>query len=74
VFDEDARHLPRDERAHLAEQYKDHGIDAWVTTGEMRLIRLPYSLNGISSRIVTPLDKTKLLTFNPQVDAIPHFA
>ncbi|HVP99888.1 MAG TPA: DNA primase small subunit domain-containing protein [Candidatus Thermoplasmatota archaeon] len=73
IFDKDAQCLSREERERIAENYKDYGIDTWVTTGEMRLIRLPYTLNGISSRIVTPLDKARILTFNPQVDAIPSF-
>ncbi len=72
VFDDDARHLTQEERQSIAEKYKDYGIDTWVTAGEMRLLRLPYSLNGISTRIVTPLKPAKLLSFDPQVDAIPH--
>ena len=73
VFDDDARHLTRQQRSNLAEMYKDFGIDTWVTAGEMRLIRLPYSLNGVSSRIVTPLDKARLSDFDPRVDARPRF-
>jgi len=73
VFDDDARYLTRQQRRLIAETYKDYGIDTWVTAGEMRLIRLPYSLNGISLRIATPLDKAKLFTFDPRVDAIPGF-
>ncbi len=35
-------------------------IDEWVTSGEIRLIRLPYSLNGLVSRIALPLTKDEL--------------
>ncbi len=47
-------------------------IDPWVTRGNIRLLRLPYSLHGLVSRVVTPLkkqdlEKTDLLTrFKPE--------
>jgi DNA primase catalytic subunit len=54
---------------------KDFGIDEWVTAGEMRLIRLPYSLHGLVSRIVLPLEKSELEQFDPVSDerCIPKF-
>lgn len=73
VFDKDTRRLTRIQRKKIAETYKKYGIDTWVTEGEMRLIRLPYSLNGASSRIVTPLHKTQLERFDPAKDALPSF-
>lgn len=73
VFDKDTRSLTRKERGILALRYQNFGIDRWVTTGEMRLIRLPFSLNGISSRVVVPLDVSQVDEFNPKQDALPSF-
>ena len=64
VFDKETIKLNR---------YNDYGIDKWVTSGEMRLIRLPYTLNGISSRIVKPISKKEVEFFNPEKDALPSF-
>jgi DNA primase catalytic subunit len=56
---------------------KENGfeIDEWVTAGEMRLIRLPYSLNGLVSRIAVPLEKNEIEKFDPVHDfrCIPAF-
>jgi DNA primase catalytic subunit len=69
--------LSHKERQELAEQVKKEGfhIDEWVTAGEMRLIRLPFSLNGLVSRIVLPLTKVELQTFDPIHDlrVLPSF-
>jgi DNA primase catalytic subunit len=73
VFDKEARTLSRKQRRLLAQQYQMYGIDTWVTEGQMRLIRLPYSLNGVSSRIVLPLSPPHLLTFDPESEALPAF-
>ncbi len=73
VFDEDTISLTKEQRKDIARKYRQYGIDKWVTSGEMRLIRLPYTLNGISSRIVQPLRKTDVLDFNPTNDALPEF-
>jgi DNA primase catalytic subunit len=77
VFDKTAYMLSQKERQELAEQVKKEGfhIDEWVTAGEMRLIRLPYSLNGLVSRIVLPLTKVELQTFDPIHDkrVLPSF-
>ncbi|MEM2514289.1 MAG: hypothetical protein QXU81_08250 [Candidatus Bathyarchaeia archaeon] len=56
-----------EERKGIAKDVKEKGfpIDAWVTAGEMRLIRLPYSLNGLVSRIVFPLESNEIEGFNP---------
>jgi DNA primase catalytic subunit len=50
-------------------------IDEWVTIGEMRLIRLPFSLNGLVSRVVTPLLKSEVERFDPVHDkrCVPKF-
>ena len=77
VLDPNAYTLSVEERLELARQVREAGfhIDEWVTSGEMRLIRLPYSLNGLVSRIVLPLTKQDLETFDPIHDArcLPRF-
>ncbi|MGA2876965.1 MAG: DNA primase [Nitrososphaerales archaeon] len=77
VLDPHAYGLSAKERLKLAQEVKGEGfhIDEWVTSGEMRLIRLPYSLNGLVSRIALPLTKGELSSFNPIYDerALPKF-
>lgn len=77
VFDKEAYTLKFEERKLLAKDVKETGfpIDEWVAAGEMRLIRLPYSLNGLVSRIVVPLEKMEMKSFNLLDDrrCIPNF-
>jgi len=77
VFDPEAYTLSAATRRELAQavKAKGFGIDEWVTAGEMRLIRLPYSLHGLVSRIVVPIAKSELERFNPVSDVrcIPKF-
>lgn len=77
VLDEDAFRWSYDERKKLAGEMRGKGFifDEWVTTGGVRLIRLPYSLHGMVSRIVTPLNISELEGFNPIEDerCIPAF-
>jgi DNA primase catalytic subunit len=77
VLDPKAFILTTKERIDLAQQTKQAGfhIDKWVTSGEYRLIRLPYSLNGLVSRIALPLKKDELKSFNPVHDerCLPKF-
>ncbi len=70
VFDAEAYRLTPKQRLEIAHEVKHAGfhIDEWVTTGEMRLIRLPFSLNGLVSRIVLPLQKQEIEAFNPFTD------
>lgn len=67
VFDKDSFQWSYEKRKKFAEKMKEKGfpIDEWVTSGGMRLIRLPYSLHGMVSRIVTPLDIKELKSFDP---------
>ncbi|MEW6329052.1 MAG: DNA primase [Candidatus Micrarchaeota archaeon] len=67
VMDEEAKKMSKRERTRLARKLDDEGflIDEWVTAGEMRLIRLPFSLHGMVSRVVIPLEKTALANFDP---------
>jgi DNA primase catalytic subunit len=77
VLDKDAYALTPEKRLELAREVKQQGfhVDEWVTSGEYRLIRLPYSLNGLVSRIVLPLKKSELESFNPITDSrcLPKF-
>jgi DNA primase catalytic subunit len=67
VFDEYAYEMTREEREQIAKDVKAKGfrIDEWVTAGDMRLIRLPYSLHGLVSRIAIPVDFCELGDFDP---------
>jgi DNA primase catalytic subunit len=77
VLDPKAYNLTAEERLTLAHQVKKAGfhIDDWVTSGEFRLIRLPHSLNGLVSRIVLPLKKDELESFDALHDkrCLPKF-
>jgi len=77
VFDEEAYELSEKKRRQIARSTKKKGfaIDEWITAGEMRLIRLPFSLHSLVSRIVIPLDKIELEHFDPVSDerCIPKF-
>ena len=77
VMDSKAYTLSPEERLDLARRVKQLGfhIDEWVTFGEFRLIRLPYTLNGLVSRIVLPLKKDELESFDAIHDkrCLPQF-
>jgi DNA primase catalytic subunit len=77
VFDDDAYGLSEKKRRLIAHDVKKKGfaIDEWVTVGEMRLIRLPFSLHGLVSRVVLPLEKSELGCFDPAHDerCLPKF-
>jgi len=77
VFDKEPFTWSYREKQTLTRGLKKKGflIDQWVTTGGMRLIRLPYSLHGMVSRIVLPIDADKLVGFDPVKDkrCIPRF-
>ena len=57
VLDNDSFYLSISERKQLVSEVKGAGvgIDSWVPLGRMYLIRLPYSLNGLVSRVAIPL-------------------
>jgi DNA primase catalytic subunit len=77
VLDKNAYAFTTEERLKLAREVKQRGfyIDEWVTSGEYRLIRLPYSLNGLVSRTVLPLKKEELESFDAIHDSrcLPKF-
>jgi DNA primase catalytic subunit len=77
VDDEDAYSLSRKERASLARKYgRRFAIDEWVTEGGSRLMRLPYSLNGLVSRKCMVIKNGRdLKGFDPRSEpiVIPKF-
>jgi DNA primase catalytic subunit len=77
VFDKEAYKMNTRQRLNIARLARQEGfhIDEWVTSGEYRLIRLPFSLNGIVSRKVLPLKKEELESFDPVHDkrCLPMF-
>ena len=74
IIDEDTFFWTRRKRLTLVESLTRKGylMDEWVTGGNMRLIRLPYSLNGLVSRVVTPLSRSELSRVDP-VDGLRFF-
>ncbi len=70
VLDEDTFYWTRRKRLKLVRSLTGGGysMDEWVAAGGMRLIRLPHSLNGLVSRIATPLKPNELDRFDPLVD------
>jgi DNA primase catalytic subunit len=70
VFDKKAYKLDIKERKKLAKRFSSYGIDRWVTEGRIRLVRLPYSLNGVVSRIATPIGKKEKFEFK---NTLPKF-
>ncbi len=76
VADADAFRLTKGERTRIARTYgRSFALDEWVTTGEMRLIRLPFSLHGMVSRIVVPVPRRDLDRFRyDDPRATPAFA
>jgi len=77
VFDKEAFRWKKWKRRKLAKELTREGflIDEWVTSGGMRLIRLPYSLHGMVSRIALPITLDELSNFNPITDkrCLPKF-
>lgn len=67
VFDDSAIKMTLKERQKFSQLLVKKGcpIDEWVSNGKMRLIRLPYSLHGMVSRIVIPIEKKELTKVNP---------
>ncbi len=77
IRDEETAFWNRKKRLALVRSLTKRGLvmDEWVPSGGMRLIRLPYSLNGLVSRAVIPLAKNELGVFDPITDerTIPRF-
>jgi DNA primase catalytic subunit len=75
VFDKEAFDLSVEERDEINKGAMRYHIDPWVSKGYIRLMRLPYSLNGIVSRVVIPLSMSEAKGFNPlhSEKSIPSF-
>jgi len=75
VLDAHAVKMNYEERREIAKKFSKYYIDEWVTTGGSRLIRLPYSLNSLVSRIVLPLGIDEIENFDLRFDkrCIPEF-
>lgn len=77
IDDEDAYRLSKGARRDLARVLvKRYAIDEWVTEGGSRLMRLPYSLNGLVSRKCTIIKQRKdLVEFDPRISemVLPRF-
>ncbi len=77
VLDEHAIWWTRKKRLSFVTNLMRKGfvVDEWVTAGGMRMIRLPYSLNGLVSRTALPLKPTEMESFDPLTDprVIPRF-
>lgn len=65
IFDKQAYNLSMEEREKLNKELKEFPIDPWVSRGRIHLIRVPYSLNGLVSRIVMPLSLDEATDFDP---------
>lgn len=70
VLDERASRLTIKEREAYNKRFSKYPIDPWVSRGYIRLIRMPYTLNGLVSRIVKPVNVKK--AFNTK-SSIPRF-
>ena len=70
ITDEETVFWNRNKRLALVRSLTKKGfmMDEWVPAGGMRLIRLPYSLNGLVNRVATPLRKSELGVFDPITD------
>lgn len=75
VFGKEAYTLTIKERKEINIKLKKYSIDPWVSEGHIHLIRLPYSLNGLVSRIVIPLTIKEANKFDPVNDkkVIPKY-
>ena len=56
VLDKKAYSFTIKERDFLNKQISKYPIDPWVSRGFIRLIRMPYTLNSLVSRVVTPIN------------------
>lgn len=68
VIDKKAFLMSDNERRKLTKEFESFPIDSWVSEGYIRLIRMPYTLHGLVSRICTPISKK----FNKE-KTIPKF-
>ncbi len=67
VLDKKAFLMSDEERKALGKRYSKYPIDPWISEGKIRLIRMPFSLNALVSRITMPINN-----FN-KIKNIPRF-
>lgn len=51
--------LSKEERMKIVKRFSKFPIDPWVSLGNIDLIRMPYSLHGVVSRVVLPIKNAK---------------
>ena len=75
VRDKKAFKMSQEKRKELNLKLRRLKIDPWVSHGPIRLIRLPYSLNSLVSRIVIPLKDDEIRNFdvNKNKKIMPSF-
>jgi len=75
VHDKDTETFSFKERTAINDTVNEFPIDRWVSGGYSKLMRLPFSLHGVVSRITTILRESELDTFDPSTDerVIPKF-
>lgn len=75
IHDEEAYNLSKQDRVKLNREFSTFAFDPWVSDGTKRLVRLPFSLNALVSRIVTPLKDSEIKGFDPKGEnrPIPNF-
>ncbi len=74
VLDKSAFYLTKKQRENLTKKLSNFPIDPWVTNGNIELIRMPFTLNAVVSRIAMPIEGKfdweeaipKFLKFNNQ--------
>ena len=57
IFDKSAFSLSFKKREEVVRKFSNFPIDPWVSMGYIDLIRMPYSLNGLVSRKVIPINE-----------------
>lgn len=75
VHDKETETLSFKERTAINDTLKGFPIDRWVSGGYSKLMRLPFSLHGVVSRIPVILKEDELESFDPSTDerVIPKF-
>ena len=75
VHDKGTESLSFRERTAINDTLKGLPIDRWISGGYSKLMRLPFSLHGVVSRIPIPLKENELESFDPSTDkrVIPEF-
>ncbi|MBI4158671.1 hypothetical protein HY500_00240 [Candidatus Woesearchaeota archaeon] len=74
ILDKKAYTLTIKERETLNKKLKTFPIDPWVSRGHIRLMRIPYTLNALCSRIATPVSIKELKNFDfNSKEVLPKF-